>query len=178
VFFEKLKSVFEFYEKKILSDPNNSISWIQYASYILDKLNLSAARKIFERAIKTINISLIKEKVQFAKQIVPSAHFFYNRPSSYDDQVVQKKWKENTSELLQKLSSYFISNHASNASDFENQFKMYCDETGIKSGEVLQPLRVSVSGEAMGPPIFEILDMLGNQEVMDRINACVDKLSK
>jgi hypothetical protein len=35
-----------------------------------------------------------------------------------------------------------------------------------------------VSGEAMGPPIFEILDMLGNQEVMDRINACVDKLSK
>jgi glutamyl-tRNA synthetase len=123
-------------------------------------------------------ISLIKEKVQFAKQIVPSAHFFYNRPSSYDDQVVQKKWKENTSELLQKLGSYFISNHASNASDFENQFKMYCDETGIKSGEVLQPLRVSVSGEAMGPPIFEILDMLGNQEVMDRINACVDKLSK
>jgi glutamyl-tRNA synthetase len=129
-----------------------------------------------EYAVKII--SLIKEKVQFAKQIVPSAHFFYNRPSSYDDQVVQKKWKENTSELLQKLGAYFISNHASNASDFENQFKMYCDETGIKSGEVLQPLRVSVSGEAMGPPIFEILAMLGNQEVMDRINACVDKLSK
>ncbi len=123
-------------------------------------------------------ISLIKEKVQFAKQIVPSAHFFYNRPEEFDEQVVAKKWKENTSELLQKLGTYFVANHASSAADFENQFKLYCDETGIKSGEVLQPLRVSVSGEAMGPPIFEILAMLGNQEVVNRINACVDKLSK
>jgi glutamyl-tRNA synthetase len=123
-------------------------------------------------------ISLIKEKVQFAKQIVPSAHFFYNRPEEFDKQVVAKKWKENTSDLLQKLGTYFVANHASSAADFENQFKLYCDETGIKSGEVLQPLRVSVSGEAMGPPIFEILAMLGNQEVVNRINACVDKLSK
>lgn len=123
-------------------------------------------------------ISLIKEKVQFAKQIVPAAHFFYNRPSEFDEQVVAKKWKENTSDLLQNLGAYFLSNQANSAADFENQFKLYCDESGIKSGEVLQPLRVSVSGEAMGPPIFEILAMLGNQEVVNRINACVDKLSK
>ncbi len=123
-------------------------------------------------------ISLIKEKVQFAKQIVPAAHFFYNRPSLYDEQVVAKKGKENTSELLQKLGAYFVAHNAASAADFENQFKLFCEEIGIKSGEVLQPMRVSVSGEAMGPPIFEILAMLGNQEVLNRINACVDKLSK
>lgn len=60
--FDNKESV-EFYEKQILSEPNNSIYWIQYAAYILDKLGLPAARKIFERAITTINISLVKEKL-------------------------------------------------------------------------------------------------------------------
>jgi rRNA biogenesis protein RRP5 len=54
----------EKYEKQILSDPNNSIFWIQYAAYILDKLNLSSARKIFERALQTIDIARTKDKYQ------------------------------------------------------------------------------------------------------------------
>jgi rRNA biogenesis protein RRP5 len=60
--FDNKESV-EFYEKQILSEPNSSIFWIQYAAYILDKLGMAAARKILERAIATINISLVKEKL-------------------------------------------------------------------------------------------------------------------
>ena len=53
----------EYYEKLILSEHDNSLYWIQYASYILDNLGLESARKIFERAIKTIDISKQKEKL-------------------------------------------------------------------------------------------------------------------
>ena len=53
----------EYYEKLILSDHDNSLYWIQYASYILENLGLESSRKIFERAIKTIDISKQKEKL-------------------------------------------------------------------------------------------------------------------
>ena len=52
----------EHYEKLILSDRNNSLNWISYASYILSNLGANAARQIFKRAIKTIDIANLQDK--------------------------------------------------------------------------------------------------------------------
>ena len=100
----------EFYEKKILSDPNNSIFWIQYASYILDKLNLSAARKIFERAIKTINISLVKEKLNVWIAYM-NLENTYGTKDSFKE-VVERAVEVNEKKIVYKhlISIYRLSN--------------------------------------------------------------------
>ena len=53
----------QYYERVILKDHDNSLNWIEYASYILDTLNLASARQIFERALKIIDIAKTKEKL-------------------------------------------------------------------------------------------------------------------
>ena len=53
----------QYYERIILKDHDNSLNWIEYASYILDTLNLASARQIFERALKIIDIAKAKEKL-------------------------------------------------------------------------------------------------------------------
>ena len=53
----------EDFEKSILLNYNSSKLWIAYAAYILQNINYKAAKQIFERAIKTINITEIKEKL-------------------------------------------------------------------------------------------------------------------
>ena len=53
----------QYYERVILKDHDNSLNWIEYASYILDTLNLASARQIFERALKIIDITKTKEKL-------------------------------------------------------------------------------------------------------------------
>ena len=53
----------QYYERIILKDHDNSLNWIEYASYILDTLNLASARQIFERALKIIDIAKTKEKL-------------------------------------------------------------------------------------------------------------------
>ena len=53
----------QYYEKIILKDHDNSLNWIEYASYILDTLNLASARQIFERALKIIDIAKTNEKL-------------------------------------------------------------------------------------------------------------------
>lgn len=100
----------EFYEKKILSDSNNSIFWIQYASYILDKLNLNAARKIFERAIKTINISLVKEKLNVWIAYM-NLENTYGTQESFKD-VVERAIEVNEKKIVYKhlISIYRLSN--------------------------------------------------------------------
>ena len=57
----------QYYERIILKDHDNSLNWIEYASYILDTLNLASARQIFERALKIIDIAKTKEKKNMKK---------------------------------------------------------------------------------------------------------------
>lgn len=59
---ESLES-FDDFEKKILLEPNSAENWIKYAAFILENMNYEAAKKIFERAVKTVDMSLLKEKL-------------------------------------------------------------------------------------------------------------------
>jgi glutamyl-tRNA synthetase len=63
---------------------------------------------------------------------------------------------------------------ASNPAEYEQQFKNYCESKGIKTGEILQPLRVAVSGQPVGPPIFDMLALLTLPIVMNRLTNCTN----
>ncbi|CRH04091.1 rRNA biogenesis protein RRP5, putative [Plasmodium relictum] len=51
------------YEKLLMSKKNNSAIWISYIAYYLQKNNLNEARKVAERALKTIDIQEVEEKL-------------------------------------------------------------------------------------------------------------------
>ncbi|SCM05877.1 rRNA biogenesis protein RRP5, putative [Plasmodium chabaudi chabaudi] len=51
------------YEKLLVSEKNKSTIWISYIAYYLEKGNIQEARNIAERALKTIDIHLIEEKL-------------------------------------------------------------------------------------------------------------------
>ncbi|VTZ79125.1 uncharacterized protein PY17X_1040000 [Plasmodium yoelii] len=51
------------YEKLLVSEKNKSTIWISYIVYYLEKGNIQEARNVAERALKTIDIHLIEEKL-------------------------------------------------------------------------------------------------------------------
>jgi glutamyl-tRNA synthetase len=122
-------------------------------------------------------VELLKEKVQFSNQIVDESGYFFGMPEKYDKQVIEKKFKENTGSNLLSLSNYFIECKCFSASEFELEFKAFCEKNGLKTGDLLQPLRVAISGEAVGPPIFELLELFGNENVHKRIEKCISEIN-
>jgi glutamyl-tRNA synthetase len=122
-------------------------------------------------------LALLREKFQFAKDIAPAAHFFYGRPASYDEAAIAKKWKEDTNASLFGLAEAFAAASASDAEGFEACFRAACEALGKKTGELMQPMRIALSGEAMGPPIFELLALLGTAEVVDRLKLATEKIT-
>ncbi len=140
-----------------------------------------AIASIFEEKFGNINrnyaetiIGLMREKVQFANEIPAAAAYFFVEPTQYDQDVVAKKWKQETNQLLLDLGIYFQENGASNPAEFEQQFKNYCEFKAIKTGEILQPLRVAVSGQPVGPPIFDMLALLTLPIVTNRLTNCTN----
>ncbi len=122
-------------------------------------------------------ISLMKEKVQFANQIVEQSGYFFDMPQTYDEQVIEKKFKRDTGEKLLNLCRFFVANKCSVAAEFEAEFKSFCALNELKTGELLQPLRVAISGEAVGPPIFEMLELFGLDSVQNRIEKCISEIN-
>ena len=63
------------------------------------------------------------------------------------------------------------------AVELETTFKNLATELAQNPGQLMQPLRVAVSGEAGGPPIFEMLELLGKEEVNKRIAKAVSEIT-
>ena len=115
-------------------------------------------------------VVLMREKVQFVKDVVEEGYYFFEAPKQYDEEVVRKKWKAETNAHILGLAQAFEGLAAdANAEAYENSFKGYCETAGIKTGEVLQPLRVAVSGAPMGPPIWEMIALIGRDYVLPRL---------
>jgi glutamyl-tRNA synthetase len=110
--------------------------------------------------------------------VVEEGYYFFEVPTSYDEEVIRKKWKAETGSHMVGLADAFAA-LADNAvaEDFEMAFKSYCEIAGVKTGELLQPLRVAVSGAPMGPPIWEMIALIGRDFILPRLHTAADKIT-
>jgi glutamyl-tRNA synthetase len=113
---------------------------------------------------------LMKERVVFANDIVTEAAYFFQEPKEYDSKTVEKKWKENSSELLLALVSDFNQIENFNAHNIEVCFHEFITKKEIGLGQLMPVLRLALTGLGNGPQIFEIAAILGKDVVHARIN--------
>ena len=123
-------------------------------------------------------IGMMREKVQFAKDTILEGTYFFEEPTEYDQTVIQKKWTAETNGIINKLADTFGQLlEDANAELYETTYKTFCESEGIKPGSLLQPLRVVVSGEGVGAPIWEMIAHIGRDYVIDRMRKATTKIS-
>jgi glutamyl-tRNA synthetase len=119
---------------------------------------------------------IMKERASFITEILEGA-FLFTAPVSYEEQVIQKKWKPETSAVLAELNNVFLSIEDFNAHNCEVAFKSFLVEKGIGLGEIMPILRVLLTGKGMGAGVFQLADLFGKEETIKRIEAGIKKLS-
>lgn len=113
--------------------------------------------------------ALMREKVGFAREIISQGSYFFTDPQSFDAQVIAKKWKAGTDVFLNELAADYATLSDFSATATEEAFKARCTARGETPGQWMQILRVAVSGAASGPPVFEMLALLGRETVNRRL---------
>lgn len=121
-------------------------------------------------------IGMVKEKVNFAKDIPDVANFFFEEPTSYDDKAVRKKWKNDVSSLITELGEALSQVDDFSANSIQSAFETFASSKEKSPGSIMQPMRLAVSGRAGGPPIFEMLELLGKETVVRRLKTAVDTI--
>ncbi len=136
---------------------------------------------------KTVNFSdafvtevcrLMKERATFVKDIAEQGSFFFAAPSVYDQEVVKKKWKENSAQIILDLADRFSITTNFDAHTLEASFKSYLEEKQLGMGAAMNILRVVVTGSGTGPSMFEIMALLGKEESLNRMKMGVDAIGK
>lgn len=120
-------------------------------------------------------IGMMKEKVSFVSEILKVGAFFFEDPVEYDEKVLRKKWKEEVANNLTAYASELAAKNATTSTDMEEILTDFCETNGIGKGSMMQPLRWATSGQAGGPPIFDLLALLGSDEINNRIELAKEK---
>ena len=118
-------------------------------------------------------IPLIKERIKKLSDFVPLTYFLWEEPE-YDMEVFNKlSIKDLRSKIEKILESLEHMEKPWKADIFEQTFRKLAGDLGISSSQMFQFIRVAVSGQAVTPPLFECIQILGEDETMKRIKKAI-----
>jgi len=120
---------------------------------------------------------LMKERATFIKDISEEGIYFFQEPTSYDETTINKKWKENTTEIMRNWLAQLKKLDTFTASSVESLFKSYLETGGLSIGAVLPIFRVLTTGKGMGPSMFEIAELIGKDETIQRMEKGIELIA-
>ena len=140
---------------------------------ILKKNNISAEINYVANVCQQL-----KERATFIKDMWSEGKYYFQPPKSYDDKVIRKKWDNDIKDILNELKIELTELVDFSAENIETVFKLFLEKKKIKMGVLLPLLRVSLTGLAMGPSLFNIAELIGKKETLFRIDTAIKKITK
>ncbi len=123
-------------------------------------------------------VGMVKERVDFVKELWEEASFFFQAPETYDDKVVRKRWKGDVPELMRELKEVLAETDPFDSGTLEEKVKQWIEEREAGMGKVLNALRLLLVGASKGPHLFDIMALLGKKETLQRMEKGMEVLMK
>jgi glutamyl-tRNA synthetase len=120
-------------------------------------------------------VGLVKERANFVNELWDLSDYFFEAPTSYDEKA-SKNWKEETPALMQKVIVELNNISVFTSQNIEALLKEWMTTNEIGMGKVMQPLRLSLVGALKGPHLFDIIEMIGKEESIKRIEKAIQTL--
>ncbi|MCX6330432.1 MAG: glutamate--tRNA ligase [Bacteroidia bacterium] len=123
-------------------------------------------------------VELVKERVSFVKDMWQETDFFFKRPETYDQDVIKKRWKPESSAQMLELKSVLESIDEFKPPVIEQVVKRWIEEKGYNTGTVMNAFRLVIVGASHGPHMFDIISWIGKEETLNRIDKGVTIIGK
>ncbi|WP_162906925.1 glutamate--tRNA ligase, partial [Algihabitans albus] len=111
----------------------------------------------------------LKARVKTVAELSEMAEFYLrDRPLALNDKAA-KLLAGDAPAILSKLHAELQSCNDWTAEALESLVRQFAEAQGVKLGAAAQPLRAALTGSNVSPPVFEVMQVLGRQESLDRI---------
>ncbi len=148
--------------------------FIELAQPFLEKADIDVSDKNYLRAV----LSIVKEKIKLLSDVSEWTRYFFIEDYEFDPAAVQKVFgKPEATERLIALRDEFTRIENWNLETLESTLKNLAQKLGCKSGDLVHPARVAVSGRSVGPSLYHMLEVMGKERVLKRFHRLISQLA-
>ena len=120
-------------------------------------------------------LELLKPRVRRLVDFVAQGRFFFTNDIEYDAAAVDKYLRvEGIREHLVALDAAFAELEHFDQTSTEAALRATADSRGVKAAPLIHAVRVTVTGKAVSPGLFEVLALLGREQVRHRLAAVAE----
>lgn len=127
-----------------------------------------------ERITKVV--AMMKDRVNFVKELWPLCSFFFIAPTEYDEKTVKKRWKADSAKVMGELADVLDGIDDFSVEGQEPVVMKWVEEKGYKLGDVMNAFRLTLVGIGKGPGMFDISAFLGKEETLKRLRKAIEVL--
>lgn len=122
-------------------------------------------------------VGMVKGRIYFVKDLWDQAKFFFKAPETYNPKDVKKRWNDDTPRIMGELVEVLRSIDDFSSKAAEPVVLDWIASKGYHLGNVMNAFRLTVVGECKGPHMFDITELLGKDETINRINKGVESIT-
>lgn len=121
-------------------------------------------------------VTLMRERVNFVNELWDQCSFFFTAPTEYDPQAVKKRWKPGTDQHLTAIMDILGSIQPFDKQRAHDLTMEYITSHELNMGQIMNSFRLALVGQTKGPDLFEIVDMLGINETLQRMHNAIQNI--
>jgi glutamyl-tRNA synthetase len=114
-----------------------------------------------------------KGKIKTFSELPAYAGFYFRDEISYDPEAAKKSFVPGNKPRVEKVHDAFGKLATFDAASIEAALKATAAELGVKVGVLIHPTRLAVTGNPNGPSLYHLLEVLGKEKVMRRIERAI-----
>lgn len=116
----------------------------------------------------------LREKGKTLMDLVSMGSFYFKQDVEYDPKAVEKYFKPGVLPALEEVVRGLREMPHFDPERMERIFRDTADRRGLKLVELAQPVRVALTGSAVSPGLFEMMEVIGREEVFRRIEKALE----
>ena len=126
-------------------------------------------RENFDRKMLENSVHLFKGRITTLSDFLDWAGFLFIDDYVRDEEAREKHLTESKIEEFRLLGERFNQIESFDAGTTEKVFRTLVEELGIKASDLVHPVRVALTGRAVGPGLFETIAVLGKEKTVQRL---------
>jgi glutamyl-tRNA synthetase len=146
----------------------------ELAAYLLKSLSDENIPCPEDKALQIV--SVMRDRVTFPQDFLEQGRFFFESPQSYDPAVASKKWNADAVRVMSAYRDELRNVQPFNASTAKTALEGTAAALSVPTGKILQALRLTMTGTGGGPDLMMIMEIVGKEEVIRRIDHALKTL--
>lgn len=138
------------------------------AAYLEAELERQHLPYTAEKVLKVA--AAMKERITYPADLWEQGKFFFQPPAEFDEDIIAKKWTDKVVEALKSFRDALQPMENADANMMKATLEIGAQNSGIKLGQLMQPLRLVMTGGAGGPDLMTTLDIIGKDEIINRLD--------